>query len=123
MSTILLVEDDKLLGRTLSQYLEKSGFDVFWAMDSIQVYEALEAKLFDLILLDIMLPEVSGLEILQKIKQMPEKRAIPIVMLTNLSDSETMNASISFGAIDYIVKSNIEFDTLSDLIKTKYLGR
>ena len=123
MSTILLVEDDKLLGRTLSQYLEKSGLQVFWATDAVQVYEALEAKPFDLILLDIMLPEVSGLEILQKIKQMPQKRAIPIVMLTNSSDSETMNTATNFGAIDYIVKSNIEFDKLVDLIKTKYLGR
>jgi two-component system phosphate regulon response regulator PhoB len=121
MSAILLVEDDTLLGRTLSTYLEKAGFALFWARKSDEVFEALGAQAIDLILLDIMLPGVSGIDILRQIKQMPDKRSIPVVMLTNLSDMTTMNQATDAGALDYIVKANVEFDKLVDLIKTKYL--
>jgi DNA-binding response OmpR family regulator len=121
MSTILLVEDDTLLGRTLSSYLEKAGYEVFWSRKSEEVFEALAARDFDLILLDIMLPGKSGIDILREIKAMSDKRTIPVVMLTNLSETETMNSAMDLGAIDYIVKANIEFDKLVVLIKTKYL--
>lgn len=121
MSTILLVEDDTLLGRTLSSYLEKAGFSLFWARKSEEVFEALKAQTIDLIFLDIMLPGMSGLEILRSIKLMPDKRQIPVVMLTNLSDMGTMNQAMDLGATDYIVKANVEFEKLVSLINTKYL--
>jgi DNA-binding response OmpR family regulator len=121
MKTILLVEDDTLLGRTLSTYLEKAGFNVFWARSSEEVFEALGAQKMDLIFLDIMLPGMSGIDILRAIKKMPDKVNIPVVMLTNLSDMETINTAIGLGATDYIVKANVEFDKLVSLINSKYL--
>lgn len=121
-TTILLVEDDTLLGRTISGYFEKAGFGVFWARESVEVFEALEAQPIDLVLLDIMLPGMNGVEILRKIRQMPGKETLPIVMLTNLSGMESVDQAMAAGATDYIVKANIELSDLVELVKTKYLG-
>ena len=90
-------------------------------MKSAEVVEAWSVREFCLILLDIMLPEVSGIDILRQIRQMPDKRDVPVVMLTNLSDTQTMEMATGLGAVDYIVKANIEFDQLVNLIKSKYI--
>ena len=64
MKTVLVVEDDKLLGKTICGYLEKAGYGVFWAQSAKQAYEAMESQEISLIFLDIMMSEIDGFEAL-----------------------------------------------------------
>lgn len=121
MKTVLVVEDDKLLGKTVCGYLEKAGYGVFWAQSAKQAYEAMESQEINLILLDIMMPEIDGFEALKQIRASEKLRDIPVVILSNLSDTKDMDRAMSLGATDYIVKSNIELSDLVEKIKTEYL--
>ena len=121
METILVVEDDKLLGKTVCGYLEKSGYDVYWAQSAEQAYEALESQEAELILLDIMMPEIDGFEVLKELRQSQKWKSVPIVVLTNLSGTNEMDRAMNLGATDYIVKSNIELSDLVEKIKREYL--
>ena len=121
MSAVLLVEDDQLLGRTISAYLEKAGLTVYWAKKGEDTFEALAAQPVQLILLDIILPDIDGFQVLERLKGNEKYNHIPVVMLTNLSESGQMDKASKMGAVDYIVKSNIEMSELVEVVKTKYL--
>lgn len=123
MKTILIVEDDKLLGRTFCRYLDQAGFSVFWAENAQKAYEALEAQAVDLIFLDVMMPGIDGFAALESIKSRREYASIPIVMLSNLGGSDEMEKAISLGARDYIIKSNVDLSDLVSKIETEYLGK
>lgn len=123
MKTILIVEDDLLLGRTFCKYLEQAGFSVFWAENARKAYEALAAQAVDLIFLDIMMPEIDGFAVLESIKSQGELARIPIIMLSNLGGSDEMEKAISMGARDYIIKSNIDLNDLVSKIQTEYLNQ
>src|SRR4030042_4379797 len=112
MLALLLVEDDQLLGRTISSYLEKAGLTVYWAKKGEDVFDALAAQPVQLILLDIMLPDIDGFQVLERLKSDEKYNKIPVVMLTNLSESAQMDKATKMGAVDYIVKSNIEMNEL-----------
>jgi DNA-binding response OmpR family regulator len=122
MAKILLIEDDALLARTIGNYLTKAGYELYVAIDVDQAWEALKVQQIDLIFLDIMLPKMDGLAILEKLKSHGEYQAIPTIMLTNLGESETMNRAIRLGAKDYIIKSNIDLEDLVIKVKDKYLA-
>jgi DNA-binding response OmpR family regulator len=122
MKTILIVEDDKLLGRTFCKYLDQAGYTVFWAENAQKAYEALSAQTVDLIFLDIMMPEIDGFAALETIKSQRAYEHIPIIMLSNLGGSEEMEKATSMGARDYIIKSNIDLNELVQKIQTEYLA-
>jgi DNA-binding response OmpR family regulator len=122
MAKILLIEDDALLARTIGNYLTKAGYELYVAIDIDQAWEALRVQQIDLIFLDIMLPKVDGLAILEKLKSNSEYQAIPTIMLTNLGESETMDRAMKLGAKDYIIKSNIDLEDLVIKVKDKYLA-
>ena len=112
METILVVEDDKLLGKSIVAVLEDEGFAVRWAKNSDEVFASLADTQIDLIYLDIMLPGgLDGYEILRKIK-MPGSmwRNIPVIMLSNLGQMDEIDKAIELGALDYIIKANVDLD-------------
>lgn len=121
MKTILVVEDDKLLGRTLCKYLDQAGFAVFWAENAVKAYEALSAQVIDLVFLDVMMPDTDGFVVLEEIHSKEEYKDIPIVMLSNLSGSEEIDKALALGARDYIIKSNVDLNDLVQKIQKEYL--
>jgi DNA-binding response OmpR family regulator len=104
---LLLAEDDASLGMVVKDYLNISGYEVFWCEDGKMAWESFQKNKFDLCLLDVMLPEMDGFDLANSIRQLnPE---IPILMLTAKSLKEDKIKGFKLGADDYIVKPfNIE---------------
>lgn len=114
---ILLVEDDVFMLEILSEKLSKSGFDVNIAKDGEECIKVLESLKPDIILLDILMPKMDGIEVLRKVKVSPELSSIPVLVLSNLGQKEEVDRALGLGAKDYIVKSNFTTKEIVEKIK------
>jgi DNA-binding response OmpR family regulator len=106
---VLLVEDDKLIADLLEEALKRHGYEVTSVDDGELALEAVSASSempFDVILLDLLLPSMHGLEVLEKLKNDRVSRAIPVIVVSNLSDDQDLKKSKQLGAIDYMVKAH-----------------
>ncbi len=99
---VLLVEDDMLLGESLSDYLSNADFDVKWIDDDRVVVQTLSVELFDIIILDLMLKYFKGEELIEKIKQ--KVSDVPIIITTAKDSISSKEECFALGADDYIVK-------------------
>ena len=104
---ILLIEDDALMTSILSRELTQAGFELDHAITGKNGFEAIERARPDLILLDIILPEMNGLEFLERFKASPDLRAIPVIIISNLGSRDDVDKGLAMGADAYLVKSNI----------------
>lgn len=99
---LILVEDDASLGYLLSEYLGMKGFDVTWAKTAQEALQKTESNVFDLGILDVMLPDMDGFELSQKVKAInPE---LPFLFLTARSMKIDVLKGFSLGAVDYLKK-------------------
>lgn len=103
-ANVLVVEDEVPLAEVLRYNLEAEGFAVCVAETGDQAEIALKNKIPDLVLLDWMLPGVSGVELARRMRSRPDTRSVPIVMLTARSDEADRVRGLSTGADDYVVK-------------------
>lgn len=101
---VLIVEDEPPLVELLSYNLEKAGFQIHIARDGEEALLAVEERKPDLILLDWMLPYVSGIEICRRIRRNPETRNVPIIILTARGEEDDRIRGLDAGADDYVVK-------------------
>lgn len=118
---ILLAEDDIQLIDMYTRKFELEGFDVRVAEDGQKALNTLKEFNPDVILLDIMMPQVTGLEVLEELKKTNEYDDTIIIMLTNLADEQTAEKIYELGATDYIVKAELTplqvCDRVKELIK------
>lgn len=121
MKKILIIEDDIFLNKVLRLKLVQENFEVIQVYDGQEGFKKIGETKPDLILLDLILPKVSGFEILEKIKHDPETKNIPVIILSNLGQEDDVKRGKSLGADDYLVKANW---SLEDVVKKmkKYLG-
>src|SRR6056297_72067 len=98
---ILIVDDEPLLVKGLKYGLEQDGYSIEVAYDGKKALEIQEKENFDLIILDLMLPEIDGLEVCQKIR---EKSDVPIIMLTAKGEDMNKILGLEYGADDYMTK-------------------
>ena len=105
---ILLIEDDIFVSDIYSRELKKVGYEVTTAADGLEGVEAAEANKYDLILLDIMLPKKTGIDILKDIRN-PKSPAkgIPVYLLTNLGQGSIIKQAIEIGAQGYLLKARV----------------
>lgn len=101
---LLVVDDNEMNRDMLSRRLYRQGYKVSMAVNGREALEKVEQESFDLVLLDIMMPEVNGYEVLEKIKTHAQLRHIPIIMISALDDLESVVRCIELGAEDYISK-------------------
>ena len=101
---ILVVEDEDALSTLLHYNLEKEGYDVILAADGEEALTLVSEKLPDLVVLDWMLPKVSGIEVCRRLRQRTESRNLPIIMLTARGEESDRIRGLDTGADDYIVK-------------------
>jgi two-component system cell cycle response regulator len=101
---ILVADDDQALSRTLSWILKENGYDVFTAPGGEHLFEHLIAEQFDLLLLDIMMPKVDGLQLLQRVKADPRFKDLPVLMISSMPPEEATVRSLGLGASDFIPK-------------------
>ena len=101
---ILVVDDEKDIGELLVYSLQQEGCDVDVIQDGQQVLGRLQTKTYDLVILDLMLPGMSGIEICRQIKKDPELESLPVIMLTAKSTETDKIVGLEMGADDYITK-------------------
>ncbi|UTJ05363.1 response regulator transcription factor [Arcobacter roscoffensis] len=99
---LLLLEDDLTLSETVIDYFEEQGFDVVAAYDGQEAIELVYENSFDLLLLDVNVPELNGFEVLQKIRQ--EENNTPAIFITSLNSMESLEEGFRSGCDDYIRK-------------------
>lgn len=107
MSTLLLIEDDPLLVKMYATKFRSEGFEVITAQDGEEGLKAAVAHTPDIILLDIMMPKLSGTEVLSKLKETESTAKIPVIVFSNLSQEDQAKEVIQMGAKEYLVKANL----------------
>jgi two-component system, OmpR family, alkaline phosphatase synthesis response regulator PhoP len=113
---ILLVEDDRFLRRACEASLRQLGFTVIAAADGEEGLRQARAEHPDLILLDLLMPKLTGVEVLRALKADPETKAIPVLILSNSSREQDVSEVISLGAVDYWVKADLSLKELGDRV-------
>lgn len=106
--TLLIVEDDPLMARMYQKIFTFEKYTVVTAANGEEGLEAARKNKPTLMLLDIMMPKMNGLQVLEKLKLDPETKGIPVVMLTNLAGEKDAENALMKGAVKYIVKSEFE---------------
>lgn len=119
---ILIIDDDQMLINVWSLVLKKEGFEVFTASSGREGIEMTKKELPNFILLDQIMPDMKGNDVLKEIKADPAVKNIPIAIATNYSESELMQEAIQNGAVDYILKYQIDPQDLASKIKTLTQG-
>lgn len=114
---ILLVEDDKLLRRACEKSLRQQGFNVSTAVDGEEALRAIQAEPPDLILFDILMPKLTGTEVLRALKSDERTRAIPVLILTNSSKESDVREIEQLGVAGYRVKSNLSLEELGNEVR------
>jgi signal transduction histidine kinase len=114
---LLVVDDNEMNRDMLSRRLKREGYNVVVAVDGAQTLELIQAQPFDLILLDVEMPGLSGFEVLQIIRQKHSLAELPVIMATARDASGDVIAGFKFGANDYVTKP-IDFPVLLVRIQT-----
>ena len=118
MAKILIVEDDPLMLRMYQKIFTLEHFDIDVATNGEEaVTKAWATPSPTLILLDIMMPKMNGLQVLDKLKADPDKKSIPVIMLTNLAGQQDAEEALLKGAVKYIVKSEHEPREIVEMVK------
>lgn len=118
LGKLLVVDDNELNRDMLSRRLQRVGHTVEVAVDGKQALEMIAPGKFDLILLDIMMPEISGIEVLKKLREKYTVAELPIIMVTAKDQSEDIVEALSLGANDYVTKP-IDFPVCNARVQTQ----
>ena len=119
--TILFIEDEPALQKTFGDILKQEGYEMISALDGEEGLRLVTTANPDLILLDLILPKVHGFEVLKKLKENPETKDIPIIVLTNLEAMGDVEKALELGATTYLVKADYSLEEVLQKIK-KALG-
>lgn len=117
---ILIVEDDKYEATVMENKLLNAGYDVLVARNGAVALKLVREKKPDLIILDLILPELDGFDTLQQLKSDENLKDIPVVVLSNLGEEEDIKQAMSLGASDYFVKVKTPLHQVIDIVK-KYI--
>ncbi|HLO29787.1 MAG TPA: HD domain-containing phosphohydrolase [Anaerolineales bacterium] len=124
MSSMVLIVDDEYIGReTLQSVLEGEGYQLEMAENGMQAIEKAKKLLPDVILLDVMMPGMTGFEVCQHIRSDPEIAEIPIIVLTALDDRESLLTALKAGADDFISKPFDRYELRARLLGITRLNR
>ncbi len=118
-NTILVVEDEESLLKVLTDSLTLAGFKVLGAKDGKQGLESALKNIPKLILLDIVMPNMDGIEMLRRLKLEPSVKNIPVILLTNLGETSKMLQAKELGAEDYLIKSHFKIEDIVKMVKEK----
>ncbi len=117
MHKVLLVEDDPLMARMYKRVFAFEQLDLQIAENGKAGLELLKTYRPEIMLVDIMMPLMNGVEMLAKLKADPQLKDIPVIMLSNLSDLRTAEDAVKNGALKYIVKSKYDPNKIAEMLK------
>lgn len=118
---ILIIEDDPLINKMYSEKLARDGYDTEIAENGAVGVEKMKAAVPDLVILDIMMPKMDGIQVIDAMKQDTRLEKIPIIVLSNLSESPDIEKAKKRGVQEYLVKSDLDPEDVSNTVK-KYLS-
>ncbi len=118
--TILLVEDDEMISMMYKTKFEQADFEVLAANNGTEGLELALSKKPDLILLDIIMPQLDGFTVLERLKMSSKTKNIPVYLLTNLGTEEDIKKGEELGAKDYLVKANLTPAEVLDKVKKEF---
>jgi DNA-binding response OmpR family regulator len=121
MKKILFIEDEAALQKTFGDLLEIKGYKMFSALDGQLGVSLAKSEKPDLILLDLVLPKVHGLDVLKQLKGDQNTKNIPVIILTNLEGISEVERALELGATTYLVKAQYDLEEVFIKIK-KALG-
>jgi DNA-binding response OmpR family regulator len=113
---VLIIEDDSFLQGLEVGKLKKDDFEVIVASNGDEGLQKINEPDIDLVLLDLVLPQFDGFEILRKIRETPATKDIPVIVFSNLSEEKDIKKAENLGATDFMVKSNFTLDELVEHI-------
>jgi DNA-binding response OmpR family regulator len=114
----MIIEDDRFLSSLMKARLEKDGFTVIQGFDGEEAMQLFKQQVPDLIILDLIMPKITGFEVLQTISLAPELQKVPVVILSNLAQDSDIEKARQLGAKEYFVKVKVSIDDLVGRIKT-----
>ena len=103
-SSVLVVEDDPEINELVGAYAKLAGFEYRPALDGTTALREAQARPPAAVVLDLMLPDIDGFEVCQRLKREPETRAVPVIMLTALSDAKNRQRGRECGCCEYLTK-------------------
>ena len=115
--TILIIEDDKFLRELIAQKLIKEGYEISEAIDGEEGFKKVKEEKPALVLLDLILPEIDGFEVLARMKDDPGLAQIPVIILSNLGQKEDVERCLKLGAVDYLIKAHFTPGEIIEKIK------
>jgi DNA-binding response OmpR family regulator len=113
---ILLAEDDTTLGVMYRVKLENDGYEVTLVENGSDALKQATENKFDLVMLDIIMPQLDGFSVLKALKENVQTKKIPVIMLTNLGTEEDKVKGVKLGAADYLIKSSLTPEQVSETI-------
>jgi DNA-binding response OmpR family regulator len=116
---ILVVEDEKPMAQALETKLKRAGFDAKAVFNGTDALSAMESEQFDLVMLDLIMPQTDGFTVLEKLKEKGNKT--PVIVASNLRQEEDFARSKELGAVDFIVKSRTSLSQIVEIV-TKFVG-
>lgn len=117
MTKIVAAEDDKLISNSLCEALKAAGYEAVPAYDGEEAVAKIKENNPDLVLLDLMMPKLDGVSVLWELKANPATAKIPVVVLTNIGDVETISKIVEAGAVDYLLKSDQSVDDIIQKVR------
>lgn len=114
---ILLVEDDTFLLNMYADKFRAEDFEVFTADNGAKAVELAKQNIPDVILLDVILPEMDGFEVLTELKKDSSTKGIPVILLTNLSQKEEVKKGLELGAKDFLIKAHFMPNEVVEKVK------
>jgi two-component system phosphate regulon response regulator PhoB len=116
-TVILVVEDDRFLSTILKTRLEREGYEVELAGNGEEALTLIKQKMPSLVVLDLVMPKMSGFEFLEKISMDPQLHGIPVVVASQLGQESDLAKAKSYGVVAYFVKAETPIDQLVDNFK------
>jgi DNA-binding response OmpR family regulator len=116
---ILVIEDDRVLRRVITDNLKSEGFVVIEAEDGLVGLEKALKEHPDLMLVDVVMPRMDGIAMLEKLREDDWGKGAHVIMLTNLSDTEKIAFAAKKGVSDYLVKADWDIASIVDKVKEK----
>jgi len=117
MKKILFIEDESALQKTLGDVLSREGYKVISALDGEAGLRMAKTEKPDLILLDLILPKITGFDLFKKFRTDPETKKIPVVVLTNLGQMADIEKVLKLGPAAYLIKNNYNLTEVVGKIK------
>jgi CheY-like chemotaxis protein len=121
MPTLLVVDDEVACRNPLARLLQMEGYDIVQASDGLEALQRLEEGQCDLVLLDLLMPRMDGMEFIERVRGDVRFAGLPIFLVTAVHDSKVLTRARSFGIQQYLFKGDVPFMRMLELIK-KQLG-